>query len=88
MIDTWSEFTDQAFIAGEKDSAPTPDNQKLPAILTGIDDLFGKSTPAALITKTALLHISLDVDPFYPTPAPLTEDEIRRYIDPDLLPPD
>ena len=26
------------------------------------------------------------MDPFYPTPAPLTEEEIRQYIDPDLLP--
>jgi hypothetical protein len=85
-IGQWSKYTDQAFILGETDSTPKPDNRKLSGILIGIDNLFGKNTPAALITKTVLLHISLDVDPFYPTPAPLTDDEIEHYIEPDLLP--
>jgi len=85
-IITWSDLTLQAFLAGKGDAAPIPDNRKLPEILAGIDELFGKNTPAALITKTVLLHISLDVDPFYPTPAPLTEAESKRYINPSLLP--
>ena len=83
-IDQWSNYVAQAFIP--TDTTPKPDNQKLPGILIGIDNLFGKDTPAALITKTVLLHISLDVDPFYPTPAPLTEEESKRYINASLLP--
>lgn len=83
-IDYWRQYTAQAYIAG--DAAPKPDNQKLPGILIGIDNLFGQNTAAALITRTVLLHISLSVDPFYPTPAPLTEEEIRRYISPSLFP--
>ena len=83
-VGQWSTYTTQAFIPGNL--SPKPDNQKLPHILIGIDNLFGRNTPASLITKTVLLHISLDVDPFYPTPAPLTEDEARRYIGPSLLP--
>jgi len=86
IINSWSEYTVQAFIALDGGAAPKPDNQKLPGILSGLDLLFGQNTPATLITKTVLLHISLDVDPFYDTPAPLTENEIKRFIDPTLLP--
>lgn len=85
-IGQWSKYTAQAFVLEDTDASPMPDNQKLPGILIGIDNLFGKDTPAALITKTALLHISLHVDPFYRTPAPLTDDEIKRYIDANLFP--
>lgn len=85
-IGYWSEYTAQSFVPGDADTPTKPDNQKLPGILIGIDNLFGRDTPAALITKIVLLHISLDVDPFYPTPAPLTDDEIRRFIHPSLLP--
>jgi hypothetical protein len=86
QIVSWSEYTQQAYIVREGASAPTPDNQKLPQILQGIDALFGKNSAGAFITKTVLLHISLAVDPFYPTPAPLTEAEIKQHIDPALLP--
>ena len=82
----WSEYASQAFILRDGDSMSKPDNRKLPGILIGIDNLFGKDTPAALITKTVLLHISLHIDPFYPTPSALTEDEIKRYIDHNLFP--
>jgi hypothetical protein len=85
-IDQWSEYTAQAFVLDEVKATPRPDNRKLPYILIGVDNLFGKNTPAALIIKTVLMHISLHVDPFYPTPAPLTEGEAIRHIDADLLP--
>ena len=85
-IGYWSEYTEQAFILREGNTAPTPDNRKLPGILIGIDNMFGEDTPAALITKTVLLHISPAVDPFYPTPAPLTESEIKRFINPSMFP--
>lgn len=86
LIHSWSEHTLQAFLVRDGNAAPKPDNQKLPEILTGIDQLFGKKAPATLITKIILLHISLNVDPFYPTPAPLTEEEIKYFITPGLLP--
>jgi hypothetical protein len=85
-IQYWSEYTAQAFILRDGDTTPKPDNRKLPGILIGIDNLFGKDTPATLITKTALLHISLHIDPFYPTPSALTEEEIQRHINRNLLP--
>jgi hypothetical protein len=85
-IGFWSEYASQAFILRDGDSTPKPDNRKLPGILIGIDNLFGRDTPAALITKTVLLHISLHIDPFYPTPSALTEEEIKRYIDHNMFP--
>ena len=86
LLDSWRELTLHAYIERPSDIAPTPDNQKLPEILMGIDQLFGENTPASLITKTVLLHISLSVDPLYPTPAPLTDMEVKRFITPNLLP--
>ena len=84
IIHSWSEDTDQAFIHGN--AAPTPDNRKLPGILSGIEQMYGANTPATLIVKTVLLHISLHVDDMYPTPAPLTKEEAKRYIDLNLFP--
>lgn len=85
LIRGWADQTTGAFIP--RLLAPQkPDNKKLPEIISGIDLLFGKDNPAALITKAVLLHTSLDVDKNYPTPAPLKDDEIRFLISPDLLP--
>jgi hypothetical protein len=86
LLGPWSEVTLHAYIERPGDTTPSPDNQKLPEILTEIDYLFGENTPASLITKTVLLHISLSVDPLYPPPAPLTDAEIKRFITPDLFP--
>jgi hypothetical protein len=86
LINSWSELTYNAFMANDGDTAPKPDNQKLPEILAGIDQLYGANTPATLIIKTVMLHISLNVDPQYPTPAPLTKAEIKRYINATLFP--
>jgi hypothetical protein len=86
LIRPWSEYTTRAFIPGEGDAHPTPDNRKLPEILRGIEQLFGKDSSAALIVKTVLLHISLHVDDQYPTPAPLTMEEAQLYIDAELFP--
>ena len=86
LINSWSEFTVNAFTVKEGNLAPKPDNQKLPEILSGIEDLFGENSPATLIVKTVLLHISLDVDKNYPTPTPLSGNEIRQFINSSLLP--
>ena len=86
LIHSWSELTIHGFTIRDGDAAPKPDNQKLPEILAGIDQLFGEDAPAARITKVALLHISLNIDVSYPTPSPLTDEEIKRFITPDLFP--
>lgn len=86
QIKAWSEFTYQAFIPTDIKESPKPDNQKLARILEGIGQLFGESSPAALITKIVLLHISVNADRNYPTPSPLTDEEIKQFIDADLFP--
>ncbi len=84
LLPLWKTLTRNAYFKGLGQKAPTPDNKKLPDILARIDQLFGENTPTALITKVILLHISLDADPNYPTPAPLTEAEIKRFFTPEL----
>lgn len=86
QINSWSEYTRQAFLLTSVEAPPKPDNEKLPKILSDIDHFFGEYSPASLIIKTILLHISPAVDKNYPTPAPLTEDEIQRFINPALFP--
>jgi hypothetical protein len=86
LIRSWSDLTVNAFTMEEENSAPKPDNRKLPEILGGIDRLFGENTSTRLIVKTVALHISLSVDPFYQTPSPMSDDEIKRFINRDLCP--
>jgi hypothetical protein len=86
LIDSWSEYTAEAFLAEDGTTTPKPNNTKLPEILTGVERLYGEDTPATLIIKTILFHTSFHEDDEYPTPAPLTDDEIKRYIRPSLVP--
>lgn len=86
FIKPWRELTSNAIAAPTEDSHPIQDNQKLPDILDGIKQLYGENTPSALVTKGVLLHMSLNVVVEYPQAAPLSEAEIKQYIDPVFLP--
>ena len=48
LVGLWSQDTSQACIDGEGDAPPIPDNRKLSRILSGIEQLYGANTPAAL----------------------------------------
>ena len=41
-------------------------------------------TPATLIVKGVLLHMSISVVKDWPTSAPLTDEEIKNYVNRDL----
>ncbi len=84
LIDAWNKLTYSAIKIVEKFSEPIQDNQKLPEILAGIEKMFGCDTPAALIVKGVLLHMSISVVKDWPTSAPLTDEEIKTYINTDL----
>ena len=86
FISPWSVLTRSAVRTSEKLNAPIQDNQQLPGILTGIERMFGHNTPAALIVKTVLLHMSVNVVRDWPQAAPLDKEELRRHIDRSLLP--
>jgi hypothetical protein len=86
-FEEWSALVRAANIQlGERHTAfPIQDNGQLPRIIEGIESLFGRESPAALIVKTVLLHHSITMLEEYPVAAPLTQDEVERYLDRDLL---
>jgi len=85
LIDEWSEFTFTAITKLGDSPDDVQDNDKLPEILAGIERMFGQDTPAALITKTVLLHLSIDMNA-WPPPTPLTDEEVKKYVSKDLMP--
>lgn len=85
IIDNWSELTRNAVTVLENSLDPIQDNRILPEILSGIQSMFGHNTPAAMIIKTILFHLSVDMQ-LWPPVAPLTDDEVKRYFDHDLVP--
>lgn len=85
-VQTWAELTAGAFESRPDDGEPVQDNDKLPAILSGIDKLFGWQTAAALILQAVLLHMSITNLAQWPQAAPLTDAEIKRYVSVPLWP--
>lgn len=84
-LETWAKLAETA-LSLHPEMQQVQDNQKLPEILAGLQTLFGENTAAALILKTVLLHMSIDVLTEWPQAAPLTEAEAIRYVDTTLLP--
>ena len=58
----------------------------LPAIVRGIERLFGEGSAAALIVQSVLLHQSLNVVPEWPKPGSLADEDLPLCIRPALLP--
>jgi hypothetical protein len=86
LVDPWSQLTGSATRIAENFPGSIQDNAKLPEILSGLEKMFGQDTPAALIVKTVLLHMSVNVVRDWPQAAPMVEDQIRRNVTPGLLP--
>jgi len=84
LIDRWCELTRSAVTLPKNSSELIQDNQKLPQIVGGIERMFGQDTPATLILKTILFHLAIGGND-WPSPSPLTEEEIKRYFDSDLV---
>lgn len=84
-IDGWSQFTRAAVTKIENSPDDMQDNHKLPEILRGIERMFGRHTPADLIVKTILFHLSMNTKE-WPPPNPLSPEEAKRYIERDLIP--
>lgn len=85
-IHFWSEYTNSAVT--DHPNSPGEqilDNTKLPGIIKGVEKMYGKGTPAALIIKGVLFHMCVQVVKDWPQPSPLTDDEIEMYIDHELL---
>jgi len=82
----WADMTRTALTQKAGIDDLVQDNSQLPAILDGITALFGDDTPAALVIKGVLLHMSITVIPAWAQQAPLTDADIKQYITPKLLP--
>jgi hypothetical protein len=85
-IDAWAALTSQAVTKHRELNEDVQDNQRLPEIVTGIERLFGQETATGLIVRAVLLHMSVNVLTQWPQFAPLTEHEIRQYLDSKFLP--
>ena len=83
LIGGWDEFTRFAVTKPKDSTDYIQDNQKLPTILGGIERMFGQNTPTALIIKTVLFHLSVDMQS-WPPAAPLTDKEVTMYFDGEL----
>ena len=86
LIEAWSELTYSAIKSSEAFREPIQDNDKLPQILSGLEQMFGEDTPATSVVKCVLLHMSVNVVTEWPQAAPLTDEEIKRYINDRLAP--
>ncbi len=84
LIIAWSEFTRSAITRSEELQEYVQDHHKLPEILAGIEHMFGNNTPAALIIKTILFHLSIDMQS-WPPAAPLTDEEVTTYLNGELV---
>lgn len=81
-VDAWSVMTHKAVVYDKQFDAPIQDNTQLPEIIATLETLFGRDTPASAIIKGVLFHLSISIDPNYPTPAPVTDEQFVRYIGP------
>lgn len=85
FINDWSDLTTSAITKPDGSPNVIQDNHKLPQILNGIDQMFGNNTPATLIIKTILFHLSVNMQ-LWPPAAPLTDEEVGSYFDDELVP--
>lgn len=82
LVEEWVALVETAVCSTDAD--PIQDNCQLPAILDGIERMFGADSAATLVLKTILLHHSFSPIPEWPNPATLTEAEIQAFISPAL----
>ena len=85
LIDDWSEFTRTAVALAENSADEVQDNRKLPEIISGIEKMFGPKSVGALVIKTILFHLSVDMQ-LWPPATPLTDADLKRYFECDLIP--
>ncbi len=79
-------FTDSIAIkADERTGQEVQNNSCFDLICAGIENLFGHNSPASLILKSVLFHLSIDVVADWPQITPLDENSIRKYIDAELF---
>lgn len=84
MIDRWSSLTLEAAQHRTKDGVQV-DNKRLPRILHQLDKMLGEKSSSNRIIKIILLHHSINILKDWPQSDPLTEAEVLRLVDRELL---
>jgi hypothetical protein len=82
----WCSLTQSAIKVDERTGQEFQDNGRLNSICAGIENLFGRDSPASLILKSILFHLSIDVVADWPQPAALDDLSIRKYFNARLFP--
>lgn len=82
----WINLANTAVTKQPKTGIDIQDNAKLPEIVGGIEKIFGRHAPGALVVKTILFHASVSIVGEWPQAAPLSNAEIQQYIDGELFP--
>jgi hypothetical protein len=85
-LTAWADLTRTALTKATDSGEMIQDNVQLAAIIRGIDDIFGLNSPAALIVKAVLFHMSINVVADWPQAAPLMDQQVRQFLDAPLLP--
>jgi len=85
-IDAWSELVESAVIPAEDDSPAKPDNDKLPEIFEGMNDLFPKGSQTLHIVQAVMLHGSIPLLREWNPPSPFTNEEMVQFVNHDLYP--
>jgi hypothetical protein len=85
-LDPWTHLVLNASTEAPDGKGSIQDNRVLPAIVRGIEQLFGEGSAAALIVQSVLLHQSLNVVPEWPNPGSLADADLPLCIRPALLP--
>lgn len=81
----WVKLVEQAVIQPAGQTGQVQDNQKLSKILEGLTELVPDNHSAALVAKIILLHHSITTLDEWPQANPLDDNEIKKYINPELL---
>jgi len=85
-LEAWTQLVLGASTEAPDGKGSIQDNRLLPEIISGIEQLFGAGSAAALIVQSVMLHQSLNVVPEWPNPGSLSEPELPQCIRPELLP--
>ena len=80
----WFHLTDTATRFDEGQQLEIQDNSKLSAILGGAKRIFAEPTRSAVSAIT--LHQSITSLAAWPVRAPLTDDQIKAYLDKEVFP--
>ncbi len=82
----WCDLTRSAIKIDEETGQEVQDNSRFDLICEGIEGLFGHNSPASLILKSVLFHMSIDVVTDWPQVTPLDDASLKKYVDEELFP--